>query len=141
MIIPGRIRALVVDDNAYARAISAASLKKLGVGIIEEADSGAEAILALLSAPYDFMLMDWYMPDVSGAGVMSVLRDGRFGPARTMPVILMTAYASRDNVLRARELGINEVLVKPFSTDQLGAALGRVMGQVQLVAGAAPEAN
>lgn len=141
MIIPGRIRALVVDDNAYARAISAASLKKLGVGIIEEADSGAEAILALLSAPYDFMLMDWYMPDVSGAGVMSVLRDGRFGPARTMPVILMTAYASRDNVLRARELGINEVLVKPFSTDQLGVALGRVMGQVQMAAGATPEAN
>lgn len=135
MIIPGRLRALVVDDNAYARAISAMSLKKLGVGEIVEADGGAEAVLALLTAPFDLMLMDWYMPEVSGAGLMAILRDERFGAARNMPVILMTAYASRDNVARARELGVNEVLVKPFTTEQLGTALGRILGRAQQAAG------
>lgn len=135
VIIPGRLRALVVDDNAYARAISAMSLKKLGIGEVVEADGGAEAILALLGAPFDLVLMDWYMPEVSGAGLMTVLRDARFGPAQATPVILMTAYASRENIARARELGVNEVLVKPFSTDQLGTALGRVLGQAQLAAG------
>jgi two-component system, chemotaxis family, chemotaxis protein CheY len=135
VIIPGRLRALVVDDNAYARAISAMSLKKLGVGEIVEADGGAEAILALLSAPFDLVLMDWYMPDVSGAGLMTVLRDNRFGAAQATPVILMTAYASRENIARARELGVNEVLVKPFTTEQLGTALGRILGQAQLAAG------
>ena len=74
------------------------------------------------------MLMDWYMPDISGAGIMSVLRDPRFGANAGLKVILMTAYASRDNVVRARQLGVNEVLVKPFSTEQLGVALARVMG-------------
>ncbi len=128
MIIPGRLRALVVDDNAYARAISVNGLKKLGVGEIVEAEGGAAAILELLTAPFDLMLMDWYMPDVSGAGVMTVLRDPRIGAASQTPVILMTAYASRDNVARARELGVNEVLVKPFTTDQLGTALGRILG-------------
>lgn len=128
MIIPGRLRALVADDNAYARAISSAGLKKLGVGDVVEAEGGAAAILALMSEPFDLVLMDWYMPDVSGAGVMTVLRDPRFGVASQTPVILMTAYASRDNIARARELGVNDVLVKPFSTDQLGAALGRVLG-------------
>ena len=135
MIIPGRLRALVVDDNAYARAISAAGLKKLGVGEVVEADGGAAAILRLMSEPFDLMLMDWYMPDVSGAGVMTVLRDARFGGAARMPVILMTAYASRDNVSRARQLGVNEVLVKPFTTDQLGTALGRVLGEAARAAG------
>ena len=135
MIIPGRLRALVVDDNAYARAISASGLKKLGVGEIVEADGGAAAILALLGEPFDLMLMDWYMPDVSGAGVMTVLRDIRFGAAARTPVILMTAYASRDNIARARELGVNEVLVKPFTTDQLGTALGRVLGEAARAAG------
>lgn len=129
MIIPVRLRALVVDDNAYARAISAASLRKLGVGEVVEAEGGAAAILALLTEPFDLMLMDWYMPDVSGAGLMQVLRDVRFGAASATPVILMTAYASRDNVQRARELGVNEVLVKPFTTDQLGTALGRILSQ------------
>lgn len=130
MIIAERLRALVVDDNTYARAISSAALKKLGIGTIEEADGGAAALLALMSAPYDFMLMDWYMPDVSGAGVMSVLRDKRFGAASTMPVILMTAYANRDNLARAKELGVNVVLAKPFSTEQLGVALSRALGDV-----------
>ncbi|KRA41991.1 response regulator [Devosia sp. Root635] len=128
MIIPGRLRALVTDDNAYARAISAAGLKKLGVGAVVEADGGAAAILALMSEPFDLVLMDWYMPDVSGAGVMTMLRDPRFGAAAQTPVILMTAYASRENIARARQLGVNEVLVKPFSTEQLGTALGRVLG-------------
>jgi two-component system chemotaxis response regulator CheY len=129
VIIPGRLRALVADDNAYARAISAASLKKLGAGAVVEADGGAAALLHLMTEPFDLMLMDWYMPDVSGAGVMTVLRDPRFGAAAQMPVILMTAYASRDNIARARQLGVNEVLVKPFSTDQLGIALQRVLGE------------
>ncbi len=49
MIIPGRLRALVVDDNTYARAICAASLGKPGVGEVVEASNGSEAILALMS--------------------------------------------------------------------------------------------
>ena len=120
---------LVVDDNAYARAISAQNFRKLGVSTIVEATGGAEAILLLLNQRFDLMLMDWYMPDVSGAGLMQVLRDERFGPARNMPVILMTAYASPDNMERARALGVNEVLSKPFSPDQLGLAMRRVLGQ------------
>ncbi|MBU1305374.1 MAG: response regulator [Alphaproteobacteria bacterium] len=135
MIIPGRMRALVVDDNTYARAICSASLEKLGIGDIVEAAGGAEAILALMTAPFDFMLMDWYMPDVNGAGLMTVLRDSRFGAAWQTPVILMTAYASRDNIAKARELGVNDILVKPFNTEQLGAAVGRIVGQAQLAAG------
>lgn len=135
VIIPGRLRALVVDDNAYARAISASALRKLGVGDVLEAEGGAAAILMLMSEPFDLMLMDWYMPDISGAGIMTVLRDVRFGAASRLPVILMTAYASRDNVVRARELGVNEVLVKPFTTDQLGTAMGRVLGAAARAAG------
>lgn len=127
MIIPGRMRALVVDDNSYARAICAAGLAKLGIGDIEEAAGGAEAILKLMSQPFNFVLMDWYMPDINGAGVMEVLRDSRFGAASNTPVILMTAYASRDNVVRAGTLGISTILAKPFTTEQLGVAVGKVL--------------
>ncbi|WDR06630.1 response regulator [Devosia rhodophyticola] len=127
MQIPGKIKALVVDDNAYARAIASLNFGKLGVTDVDEAMGGAEAILALLSKRYDVMLMDWYMPDVSGAGVLHVLRDTRFGPASTTPVILMTAYASRENIVRAREIGVDAILVKPFTAEQLGMAMNRVL--------------
>lgn len=127
MIVPGRLRALVVDDNTYARAICTASLAKLGINEVAEAAGGAEALLKLMSEPFDFVLMDWFMPDINGAGVLQVLRDQRFGPANTTPVILMTAYPSRETLARAKELGIETALAKPFSTEQLGAALGKVL--------------
>lgn len=133
MIIPGQLRALVVDDNTYARAICAMGLKKLGVGVVEEADGGAEAILALINAPFHFVLMDWYMPDINGAGIMQVLRDKRFGAPSATPVILMTAYPSQDNLTRARQLGVNEILPKPFTTDQLGMAMRRVLPPGEMV--------
>lgn len=127
MQLPGRIRALVVDDNGYARAISTLTFGKIGVKLVDEAEGGAEAILKLMSQPYDLVLMDWYMPDVSGAGLLQVLRDPRFSAPNKTPVILMTAYASRENVARARELGVNEILVKPFTAEQLGQAMARVL--------------
>ncbi len=131
MIIPGRLRVLVVDDNDYARAICSAGLRKLGVGEVVEAEGGAEAVLQLMSGPFDLMVMDWYMPDISGAGLMQILRDPRFGAPSETPVILMTAYPSRENLARAKELGVTEVLPKPFTTEQLGVALGRILSQSQ----------
>ena len=127
MVIPGRLRALIVDDNAYVRAICTAGLTKLGVGEIVEASGGAEALLKLMTSPFNFVLMDWYMPDINGAGMLQVLRDPRFGAPSTTPVILMTAYASKDNLTRARQLGVNEILAKPFTTEQLGTAMSRVL--------------
>ena len=127
MIIPGQLRALVVDDNTYARAICMMGLKKLGIGAVEEADGGGEAILKLMSTPFHLVLMDWYMPDINGAGIMQVLRVPRFVTQDKTPLIMMTAYPSQDNLERARQLGVNEILPKPFTTEQLGMALGRVL--------------
>ena len=127
MVNPGRLRALVVDDNIHARAIGVLSLRKLGIGPVEEAGDGAEALLRLMSDPFGLVLMDWYMPDINGAGLLRVLRDPRFGPAYRTPVILMTGYPSDANMAQARSLGISEILPKPFSVDHLSAALGRVL--------------
>ena len=127
MIVPERLRALIVDDNAYARSQAAATLRQLGITTIAEADSGAEAIALLASERFDLMLLDWYMPEISGAGLMQVVRDPRFGRAVNLPVVLVTAYPTRDNIARARELGVNEVLTKPFTANHLLAALGKVL--------------
>lgn len=127
MNFPERLRALVVDDNVHARAIGMLSLRKLGVGLVDEAGDGAEAILKLLRAPYSLVLMDWYMPEVSGAGLLRVLRDQRFGPASQTPVIVMTGYPSETSLAQVRTLGVTEILPKPFSIEQLSAALGRAL--------------
>jgi two-component system chemotaxis response regulator CheY len=127
MSFPERLRALVVDDNVHARAIGMLSLRKLGVGLVDEAGDGAEAILKLLGTPYSLVLMDWYMPEVSGAGLLRVLRDQRFGPASQTPVIVMSGYPSETSLAQVQALGVTEILPKPFSIEQLSAALARAL--------------
>ncbi|MCS6761877.1 MAG: response regulator [Candidatus Devosia symbiotica] len=54
-----------------------------------------------MTIQFDFILMDWYMPEISGAGLMTILRNPRFGEPSATPVILMTGYASRKNIAKA----------------------------------------
>ncbi len=56
-----------------------------------------------------------------------MIRDARFGPMSRIPVIMMTAYPTRENILRARDLGASEVITKPITTASLGAALSRAL--------------
>ncbi len=127
MIVPGKLKALIVDDNAYARLAAAATLRKLGVGSIEDVGSAPLAIDAILAQRYDIVLMDWYMPEMNGAAMLQVIRGPHFGPHGAVPVVVMTAYPTRETFARARELGATEILTKPFTASHLGAALGRLL--------------
>ena len=127
MLVPDRVRALIVDDNAYARAATAATLRKLGIIQITEAETAQEALLQLIAAPFDVLFMDWYIPEMSGAALLQILRDPRFGKNGALPVILMTAYPSREVLTKARNLGISDALTKPFTAAHVAAALQRVL--------------
>ena len=127
MIVPSRLKALVVDDNAYARVATATTLRKLGLGNIDELGSGAAAVGAILAQRYDVMFMDWYMPDMNGAALLEVIRDPRFSPHGRLPVIMITAYPHRETMAKARELGASEILTKPFTVSHVSAALGRLI--------------
>ncbi len=81
LIVPQQLKALVVDDNAYARAGVAATLRKLGLGTVDELASAAPAIGAIAANRYDIVFMDWYMPEMNGAAMLEVLRDPRFHAA------------------------------------------------------------
>lgn len=118
---------LIVDDNQYACALASAQLKSLGITQTKHVASGAEALLCLQTERHDILLMDWYMPDVSGAGILSVIRDERFSGNSNMPVVVMTAYASSENIQRALSLGANEVVIKPVDPKSLGKAIAKAL--------------
>jgi two-component system chemotaxis response regulator CheY len=122
---PKDVKVLIVDDNQYACALASAQLKSIGITKTKQVASGAEALLCLQSEQHDVLLMDWYMPDVSGAGILSVLRDDRFAGKNDIPVVVMTAYASSENIQRALSLGANEVVIKPVDSQSLARAIGK----------------
>jgi len=127
MIVAEKLKALIVDDNAYARVAAAATLRKLGLGTIDDVGSAPLAIDAILGRRYDIVLMDWYMPEMNGAAMLQVLRGRHFGPHGTVPVIMMTAYPTRETFARARELGAAEIVTKPFTASHIAGALGRLL--------------
>lgn len=127
MILPGQLRVLIVDDNAYARAGAAAILRKLGVGTVDEAASAAAALGLLFTEAYHALLLDWYMSDMNGAALLELMHDLRLPPQVRVPAIVMTAYPTREVLTRARELGATDILTKPFGTQHVATALGKLL--------------
>lgn len=127
MIVPQQLKALIVDDNAYARAAIAATLRKLGLQAIDEHSGAAAAVGAILATRYDIVFLDWYMPEMTGGALLEVIRAPGFPVNGRVPVVTVTAYPNRDVIARARHLGANEVLIKPFQLNHAVMALGRLL--------------
>jgi DNA-binding NtrC family response regulator len=113
---PPRLRVLVVDDEALIRWALVETLTDAGHDAVEAADAGT-ALRALVTTPgpFDVVLLDLRLPDLSGLTVLSTLRC--WSPKTQ--VILMTAYGTPDAVEDALDLGAYCVLPKPLEMTDL----------------------
>lgn len=102
-------RLLVVDDEPDIRELVAAMLSSWGY-IVEEAADGFEA-LAKLKLGCDLVLSDLSMPGMDGFEVIRRLREDQ--EYRDLPIIVITALTSKEQRLRAIELGANDFITKP----------------------------
>ncbi len=115
---------LVVDDSPVNRAVLTAFLKKAGVASIEQASDGAEALAKLDAAantgnPCDFVLSDFWMPNMNGMEFIEKLRaDVRFSQ---LPVYILTADSEFQNDARTKLF--TGTLLKPLTFDKLMAVL------------------
>lgn len=121
-----RIKLLVVDDNAHTLACVTNLLHDVGVGRIVTAQGGTEAVSLLAKERFDAILTDWYMPDVNGESLIKIVHDKRFETNRGVPVVVMTAYATSENMKRAKALNVKDVLFKPLTEEMLGETLTRL---------------
>lgn len=113
-------RALIVDDEAPARAELRYLLEELGdVQVVGEATNGEEALVLLQSLDYDLVLLDVRMPGGSGLDVAARLRELPHPPR----VIFTTAYP--DHAVEAFDLAAADYLVKPFDAERLRRAVHR----------------
>jgi len=106
-------RALVADDDPAIRSLIASLLKSEGVAEVVEATDGAEAMDQLSRGEFDLILLEWYMPNVSG---LDVIEDLRRRGSRA-PVVMVTAEARKEQVVMALRAGATDYLIKPFDHD------------------------
>lgn len=113
---------LVVDDDRQVRRFVAESLRTLGYRVVDMA-AGAPALALLNETRFDLLVVDFAMPGMNGAEVALAAQEKQPG----LRVLIISGYA--DSAAIESALGSAALLRKPFDVQELGAAVGEVLGK------------
>lgn len=116
---------LVVDDHALMRDLIAGICKSLGFPDVDTCADGAEALRMLRRKSYRLILADLQMEPVTGLELLQAVRSDE--TLKDVLFLIMTARLDMEAVVSARELGVDNYLIKPFTRDQLKGKLLAVL--------------
>jgi response regulator of citrate/malate metabolism len=128
------IRTLIVEDDALVAEVNRGYLERIpGFSVVGVARTGADAIAHVSREPVDLLLLDFFLPDMSGLDVCRAVRalhpGGRAaaGPGRPRPVDIIAVTAARDaeTVRAAVAHGVVQYLIKPYNFATLREKLER----------------
>ena len=123
-IDPAKLKILVVDDFSTMRRIVRNLLKELGFTNVEEAEDGAVALGKLKEGNFEFVVSDWNMPNMDGLTLLQNVRgDARL---KTLPFLMITAEAKKENIIAAAQSGASGYIVKPFTAATLQEKLDKI---------------
>ncbi len=115
---------LVVDDFSTMRRIVKNLLHDLGYQHVTEADDGKTALPMLQEGHYDFLITDWNMPGMPGIDLLQAVRSDT--KLAKLPVLMLTAEAKREQIVRAAQAGVNGYVIKPFTAVTLKEKLDKI---------------
>jgi two-component system chemotaxis response regulator CheY len=118
------MKILVVDDFSTMRRIIKGLLHELGYDNVHEADDGSTALSMLRGGGFDFLITDWNMPGMPGLDLIKAVRAD--AALATLPILMLTAEAKRDQIIVAAQAGINGYIVKPFTANTLKEKIDKV---------------
>ncbi len=121
---PSKIRFLVVDDFSTMRRIVRNLLKELGFTNVDEAEDGVVAWQKLQGGGFDFVVTDWNMPNMDGLTLLQTIRGD--ANCRSLPVLMITAEAKKENIIAAAQAGASGYIVKPFTAATLNEKLTKI---------------
>jgi two-component system chemotaxis response regulator CheY len=117
---------LIVDDYKTMLRIIRNLLKQLGFENVEEATDGGMALAKLREKPYGLVISDWNMEPMTGLQLLKEVRaDARL---KNTPFIMVTAESKTENVVSAKQAGVNNYIVKPFNAETLKTKISAVLG-------------
>jgi len=123
------MKILIVDDFSTMRRIIKNLLRDLGYTNTSEADDGKTALPMLQSGGFDFLVTDWNMPGMTGIELLKAVRaDAKL---KTLPVLMVTAEAKRDQIVEAAQAGVNGYVVKPFTAAALKEKIERIFERIE----------
>ena len=126
MAVDKNMPILIVDDYKTMLRIVRNLLKQLNFQNIDEATDGSMAFARMKEKQYGLVISDWNMQPMTG---LDLLRQVRADDSlKATPFIMVTAESKTENVLAAKEAGVNNYIVKPFNAETLKGKIASVLG-------------
>ncbi len=117
---------LIIDDARVVQRFAEAFFKRLRFDVYVASD-GYEGLKLVMSQKPDLILIDIMMPRLDGLKALQVIKSNEL--IRNVPVVVMTAYSDRINVVSAAKLGAAAVITKPLTEEILFEKLKQVFGE------------
>ncbi len=123
------MKILIVDDFSTMRRIIKNLLRDLGFSNTDEADDGNTALPKLQTGKFDFLVTDWNMPGMQGIDLLKAVRaDPNLA---SLPVLLVTAEAKKEQIVEAAQAGVNGYVVKPFTAATLKEKIDKIFERIE----------
>lgn len=120
------LQILIVDDQQSMRELTKHCLNQIGINQVTAAKSGEEALDKLGKAKFDLIISDWNMDGISGLELLTTIRSNPV--IKKLPFIMATGQKDKAQVMVAKEAGVNNYIVKPFSAADLRKRVEAVLG-------------
>ncbi|MDB5557961.1 MAG: hypothetical protein JWQ36_895 [Enterovirga sp.] len=122
------ISVIVADDQASMRSLIRNSLEQIGFADIREARDGEECLKGVIARPANLVISDFNMPNLDGIGLLRAIR--MHPPTSKIAFIMLTGRADIELLKQAKEYGVNNYVVKPFTVAGLRERIEAVFGRL-----------
>ncbi|MES3015833.1 MAG: response regulator [Pseudomonadota bacterium] len=129
---PTDMKFLIVDDFSTMRRIVRGLLKEIGYQNADEAEDGSVALNMLKNGKYDFVVSDINMPVMNGFELLSAVKAD--DNLKHLPVLMVTAEARKEDIVRAAKDGAAGYIVKPFTKATLEEKVQKIMQKLAATA-------
>jgi two-component system chemotaxis response regulator CheY len=123
----GSIKVLIADDDKLTLKLLSDTLRIFGVKRVMCACNGMATQKEVYETKYDLIILDWKIGHFDGCNLVKEIRHNEKAKNRFTPIILLTGKGTADEVRLARDNGITEFLLKPFTVKKLRAKLIEVV--------------
>jgi len=126
MAVDLRMNVLIVDDYKTMLRIVKNLLNQIGFTNVDEAEDGSSALTKVRGKDYGLIISDWNMQPMTGLQLLQEVRaDAKL---KHIPFIMVTAESKTENVIAAKQAGVNNYIVKPFNAATLKGKIATVLG-------------
>ena len=129
---PNDMKFLIVDDFSTMRRIVRGLLKEIGYHNADEAEDGSVALNLLKNGKFDFVVSDINMPVMNGFELLAAVKAD--DALKHLPVLMVTAEARKEDIVRAAKDGAAGYIVKPFTKATLEEKVQKIMQKLAATA-------